>query len=252
MTISWKNYNWIAYTHTKWDSSNYDNAYFGEEGVAIENNAIVLSIVKNPKDFTNDKENKTYTKQYCCGEVASEKSFSYGTFIWKAKVPQGSYLWDAIWLCGRDSWPPEIDCLESYTAKSSDHKSFVNSFKNNPLFTNLETNVHYRDKDGVHKQIKGKGIPTLIYKLFKKDIDEWKIVWKPDSIKMYWNGVLIRCVCDFTENDRNILKHFNENNKMYAIMNRMVDHKFDDKAYKENTKMYIYDFQYIPFTEKRI
>ena len=235
MNYKWKGFNWCTYTHTKWDSVHYDNAYFGDWGVMVYSDCVDLSLVDRPLKFDYNKiyptENGAVTKEICCGEIISRDVFSYGTYTWKVKLPLIPYTWPALWLCGSESWPPEIDVLEAYPDKDG-------NIIRNCLETYCETNVHY----GTNKQpqhVKAKGVPTWLYKWKHQTTDEYKLVWKKNSIKFYFNGILFRTILK-----KKVLDYINKSPYMHVIMNQMVRNGFEMDTTSRITPMRVYDFQY--------
>ena len=194
-TLNKFGHEWYSDTHTKYDNSDYDHAYFGPDGVISTNTSILLKVVEKPVEFergdifphvSGDPSDDLITKEYCCGEVISEP-MSYGTYTWKVKMPETPNLWPALWLCGYKSWPPEIDVVEGYTRKGGYIRNIIN--------TSLNTNAHYRKKEEI-VHMKPSLLLTVIYKLFHRAVDKWKYTWTEDSIKVYFNGIRIRTIKD--------------------------------------------------------
>lgn len=246
LKYKWCGYEWYCDIHTKWDGMvhgydemyKYRDAYFGQYGVNVHPDRVELSVVTKDCQFkypyiypVQDKD--SVTKQFCAGELCSVDTFTYGTFTWVASMPNAPELWPALWLCGRDEWPPEIDCVEGYSDKNG-------SYIKNCISTKLETNVHYKD-NSVVKNVKASGIPTILYKLFKRKKDTWKIKWTPKHIKIYWNGIRIRYI-----RNRDVIDYFNSTPRMYVIMNTMVTERFSHDDCKKNKPFIVYNFKYQP------
>lgn len=246
MNFNFFNKQWSSEIHTKWDNSWYDNAYFGPDGVEIKSDRIDLCIKEIPRRFKKpdiyEVETGGQIKEWCCGELIGEEC-SYGTYTWQVKMPSAPGLWPALWLCGAKSWPPEIDLIEGYTRKKG-------GYVKNIFSTKLETNAHYRKelKNGTHIALGAKAIPTIIYWLYKRDIDEYKLIWHKDYISMYFNGYRIRTI-----KDKNLLNDLNDKALMYPIMNIMVtnDFKFDKNQINQYS-LKVYKFEYKPFSTKML
>lgn len=243
---NWSGYNWYSDIHTKWDGMvegtdkpyRYQHAYFGPYGVDVYPDRVEFNIKYKECRFKYPEIEPTsgddsIIKEFCAGELCSEETFSYGTFTWVASMPNAPELWPALWLCGRDAWPPEIDCIEGYSDENG-------SYIKNCFTTKLETNVHYRKILDV-KNVRAKGIPTLLYKIFKRDKDTWQVKWTPEYIKIYWNGIRIRCI-----KDKEVINYFNSTPRMYVIMNTMVTESFGYKEFIKNKPLIVYSFKYEP------
>lgn len=237
---------WNANCYTKWADARYDNAYFGPAGVSVEKNkngdTVCLTVTEADEKFLSEEINGGYygpspngdvTKSLCCGELKGP-AMSYGTYSWKVKLPECKHIWPALWLTGKETWPPEIDVVEGYTEDRGDYVK-------NCLTTKLETNAHYRIdmKNGVADNVGAKGIPWVIYKIYHREIDEYKCVWNPDGVTIYFNGVRVRKITD-----KNFLKCINEKALMYPIMNMMIEEGYVHDP-ENPPKMYVYDFKYI-------
>jgi beta-glucanase (GH16 family) len=66
-------------------------------------------------------------------QLKTKDSWLYGIFVVSAKLPKGTHLWPAIWLCGKEHWPPEIDAIEAYSRNTTDYDRYKT----------LQSNVHF-------------------------------------------------------------------------------------------------------------
>jgi beta-glucanase (GH16 family) len=74
----------------------------------------VLEITAQPTPGRSGIGSDTYP--YVSGLISTQPSFSqtYGYFEMRAELPQGKGLWPAFWMLPKDdTWPPEIDVVES-------------------------------------------------------------------------------------------------------------------------------------------
>ena len=71
-------------------------------------------------------------------------------------------------------------------------------------------------------------------------MDEYKCVWTPKYVKLYFNGHLYRTI-----KDEEFLKDANAEHKMTPVMNMMIDDGFvlDEK---NPPVMRVFDFSYKP------
>lgn len=236
MNFNWKGFGWCARTHNKHNFGRYENAYFSEEGVRVDDEKIELFIVNKQRIFTGSdgcQDGISRLKTYGCGEVTGNGEFSYGTYEWLVSLPHGTRIWPALWLTACHRWPPEIDAMEGYP--NSRGEFFDGLFR-----TSLETNVHYW-ADGQRCNIGGKGFSSCAFKNWSKKqyLHRWVVEWTPERITILINGKKIREV-----NDKIIIEDFNRDPKMYPVMNMMTLEDFCDDDLKMNPIMTIYDFKY--------
>jgi beta-glucanase (GH16 family) len=176
---------------------------------AVElNNGLALNVSNNTKTITSYTVNGAWidnqspvTINHGVGMVKSLKAYQYGIFEWNIELPFGPQLWPAIWLTGRDSWPPEIDILEGY---SDDNMKYGR---------NLNSNIHCGSNPTNHY-----GIGANRHGLFV-DLDKpLNLIchWTKDFIKIYYNGFLCRILTNPTD-----LKWF-INSYMLVIMNNAL------------------------------
>jgi hypothetical protein len=116
---------------TATDEGALDPLIAGPDPFAIEQG--ILEIIARPTPANGANEDENYP--YVSGLISTKPSFSqtYGYFEMRAELPQGKGLWPAFWMLPvDDSWPPEVDIVESIgdpshvymTAHSKQGKSF--------------------------------------------------------------------------------------------------------------------------------
>jgi len=74
----------------------------------------VLEIIAQPTPLRSGGGIENYP--YVSGLISTQPSFSqtYGYFEMRAELPHGKGLWPAFWMLPKDdSWPPELDIVES-------------------------------------------------------------------------------------------------------------------------------------------
>ncbi|HWE71831.1 MAG TPA: glycoside hydrolase family 16 protein [Stellaceae bacterium] len=85
---------------------------FSIDPVAVDEGVLEITAQPTPRHFGAGVENYPYVS----GLISTQPSFSqtYGYFEMRAELPQGKGLWPAFWMLPKDdSWPPEIDVVES-------------------------------------------------------------------------------------------------------------------------------------------
>ncbi len=202
----WKNYPWKGNNPTN-DSYNF-TALITKNNVIVENGELLLKATKIAADAwptdTSGETGKQYNGDYgrndwkkwqgyvgvvsIQNKVYNKQCFVEGRF----KDPNSPIgYWNAFWLTGRDSWPPEIDIFETLSSKYG-HNAW-------------HTAIHGEgDKDNrFGKQTSSINIATS-YHTFSMD-------WGYDYIKFYVDGNMFAS----TQNDSSLA--FQKN--MRLIMN---------------------------------
>ncbi|MGB6267997.1 MAG: glycoside hydrolase family 16 protein [Olleya sp.] len=138
---------------------NNERQSYTKENVRVEGGKLIISATK---DSTNYYSGRITTKD--------KIEFQYGTVEVKAKLPQGSGLWPAIWMLGSDisdiGWPAcgEIDIME-YVGKAP-HE--------------IHTTLHTPDSFGQSKNTKITTIDTI-----ENGFHVYKTNWTKDAISFY-------------------------------------------------------------------
>ncbi len=152
--------------------------------VDVKNGVLKLSTRAN--DLVIGYDDEVVTIPIATSRVHSIEKFLYGTFEAEIKLPTGKHLWPAFWLSG---WLPEIDIMEAYT---NDKKHYFKWDRKHLLrFWAVETNVHWkRMTTGTHRNLGGQRA-WFGFKNPRKKFIKYKLVWKPDNIKIYYNNKLV-------------------------------------------------------------
>lgn len=234
--FNWKGFSWLI--GPKWGETHPNNSmyWWGTNAVEInDKDELELDIRYTTKLFDS------VLKPYSLGFVRSELEYGYGTYEWEMTMPQGNYLWPALWLAADAEWPPEIDCMEGYSNEKG-------SYNKRLLFLNIKPNVHWNDINNNHKEQLKNNIPFFALSPKKKNI--YKVILTPSSVTIWYNNC-----CVATYNDKEMLQHFNkEGIKWHINMNIGLQEKFNLSDYldyrKKDKKMIIHNFKFIPLSKK--
>lgn len=166
---------------------------------------ITLGIKRDPKTIKwwnkEWKEIIEYNPEIGCGLIKSIETVPVNSSIeCEVMMPEGTNLWPSFWLTACDAWPPEIDIFEGYTDKRGSYFDTLGLHKRFPFIyrnVRMESNVHYKDDEDIHRQIKGKGDHKSFFKMpLELNWNHFKCNWYEDRIEFYINGKLHRTVTD--------------------------------------------------------
>lgn len=90
----------------------FDSGLAGLDPFSIDGGVLEITAQPTPQRVGTD----AHTYPYVSGLISTQPSFSqtYGYFEMRAELPQGKGLWPAFWMLPKDdSWPPELDVVES-------------------------------------------------------------------------------------------------------------------------------------------
>ena len=123
--------------------SEYPIQYYDESSIDTSKGQMTLLQQYKPKKII-DQHGSVLNSQYAIGLVSSKSSWRYGWFEFEVMLPKGVGLWPAVWLTGKNFWPPEIDILEGYTKRNRNYNVFPFCHKRD-----VQTNVHYNNDDNI-------------------------------------------------------------------------------------------------------
>ena len=193
-TINWQGHQWL--TRARYGMYHPDDVHrywYDSTAVEIRNGSLILKTHPNPHTFHIGK--KEVTSPMGIGRVNCTTEFGYGLYEIEAKLPTGNDLWPAFWIHPFQSWPPEIDILEAYTAHN--RKGYFKPFwkvstpiKNVLGFWDVQTNIHYRK--GKKNFSTGGRTHWLGFRNPRKHFTKYSVLIAPDRIVIYYNGREVR------------------------------------------------------------
>lgn len=216
--LSWKGHEWQldAEAHRKIHPDYPYEYYWG--GSVTENWQGVILTIKDLPQKVSHWNGEIYNSKYARGMIRSVDAMTYGTYTLKCILPNGRGLHSSFWLSARDSWPPEIDIFEAYSNRCGGYFTWPAKVWPNiarPGYR-VRSNIHYGSRDN-HFEIDPE---DCFLEDLRKPIlhsNEYKLVWKPDEIAIYYNQHLVRLICDTVNPEL-----FNQLNKS-PWMNVMID-----------------------------
>lgn len=236
-SFNWQGYDWTKRPiwgehHSGDDFTWYDSAL----PRVLANGDLLLPIAFKPRVFDVNGRNVEKPWARCC--IRTIEEFKYGTFEWEMKCPEGKWQWPALWLASDMSWPPEIDCMEGWSADTRDYVKLL-------LFRNIKPSIHWTEPDGSHGFKTKHNILKCRLKCGKA-FDKYKVVWTPDCVDIWYNKTR---VAHFTE--KKLLDMLNHPDcKMHAIMSSGPYDKFDrseaDRLDTDGRQMLVRSFKYTP------
>lgn len=230
--IRWSGYNWISTERWGQIHPNKTVCWYDPGCVSIDEKGYLhLETKYNPKYFDDLKVTSTVG----IGLVSCTEKFKFGTFEIEAKLPIGQHLWPAFWMWSWDSWPPEIDVFEAYTEERG---TYLSPGIIPTAIWDVQSNLHYGLGDNL-KSIKSKkhwwGWKNPAHTYLK-----YKLEWKPESIKWYYNNSLVRTVTNKT-----ILSELNKTT-LNVVLNNSVTDKID-RLVPSKSDFIVKYFNYNPF-----
>lgn len=160
-------------------------------------NTLELNIERKPKKIKH-WDGELYEPELACGIIRSEEKFIYGIFSAEIKLPRGRNLWPSFWLTGAESWPPEIDIMESWTNQNGGYFNFT--IPQLPyLMPSWKTtnNVHFLNDMEVKDAVGSRSVP--IWKQAKDPSGcfiRYSVEWRPNKIVFRVGDKVVRTVKD--------------------------------------------------------
>lgn len=151
-----------------------------KDNVYVKMGNLVIRSQKQPYTCKNMYRPGTYDSQYTSGFVITNKSWLYGYFEIRAKLPYGKGMWPAFWLRSV-SERKEIDMFEVL----GDNPNKLHMTYHYPTIepTNIDCNVHYPETIDSTKPA------PFVGPDYSKDYHVFATEWTPDYISFIVDGI---------------------------------------------------------------
>jgi beta-glucanase (GH16 family) len=169
---------------------NHELQYYQTENAQVKDGHLMIigkketvpneSYDPNSNEWWHEREKADYTSASLI--TLGRKSFTYGIFEIRAKIPTALGMWPAIWTMGVDrDWPAngEVDIMEFYRWQG---------------FPTILANVAWA---GPKEQVKWADRKIPLHRFLEKDPDwtdkfhVWKMEWTPEFIRLYLDDELL-------------------------------------------------------------
>lgn len=195
-----------------------------------DNTTYVLTIDHYPIElewWDKNWENKVkYNPTIACGLMKTIETIPVNSSIeCEVRMPYGANIWPAFWLTACDNWPPEIDVFEGYTNSKGSYMDKLKFHCKWPFLyreVRIESNVHYTDDSGTHRQVSPEGDKKDMFNLpLESEWNHFRVEWRENSIKFFINNKLHRIV-----DNKEVLNKM-KTKGMWVIFNVFVSDNFD-------------------------
>jgi len=233
MEINWSNYKWES--GQPWGTIHPDKTIQWYDPSAIVENSdgsLTFKTHYNPKYF----DHLGVTSPIGIGLMTSSERFGYGTFEIDAKLPKGKQLWPAFWMYPTEGEYREIDIFEAY---SNNCGNYLNFYINN-IFSlwKIETNLHIKNEDDSWGS-RGPKSKFFTWKNPAKNFNNYKLVWTPDELSIYYNDKLVRSAdSDYVDACRDY--------KFRVLINNALRNDADITSSHKTSEFVVERFRYTP------
>jgi beta-glucanase (GH16 family) len=169
---------------------NNELQYYRPQNAAVANGVLSITAQRSTSNELGSVENKAYTSARL--HTARKKTFTYGRFEMRAKLPQGQGMWPAFWMLGASctgfsgsyggtiNWP---DCGEIDVMEMVGGNDIANPARGD--FTTHGT-LHYRNAQGVNPMLSGSKRHT---ERLSQNFNTYTLDWSATEFVWYFNGV---------------------------------------------------------------